>query len=307
MANRPQSLSKGQHDQVVSIFHTKLLFYFLTALAIIGGVLGVGLWQIKDRLEKKMESMIAEQFKESRIHQTVSEAAATKAQDLLIKQIQPEVDAFKVEIAKKTAEADEKLSNIQQTVIKASLSMSELETMSEFIMTNLAANNDDRKAFDRLEEWSKNESYSFRTEAERAWVSILDAHNSLLVMSPGDVPWREGLDPSKLTLSDLRDNFLYAPNWFKPSLLKYIWGREDFSKLERLDFIMTVMKTDLSLKVVEQAGRYFTSETKQKIKPLAVSHLSDWWQEHRKDFKKQNVKEPQQPAATDGEDAAAKP
>ena len=49
---------------------------------------------------QNMEAMIAEQFKEPRIHQTVSEVAATKAQDLLIKQIQPEVDAFKVEIAK---------------------------------------------------------------------------------------------------------------------------------------------------------------------------------------------------------------
>jgi len=222
MANRPQSLSKGQQDEVVSIVNRKLLTYFLTALAIIGGVLGVGLWQIKERLENKMESMIAEQFKEPRIHQTVSEAAATKAQDLLIKQIQPEVDAFKVEIAKKTAEAGEKLSDIQQTVIKASSSMSELETMSEFMMTVLAANNDDRKAFDRLEVWSKDESYRFKTEAKRVWVSILDAHSSLLVMSPGDVPWREGRDPSKLNLSELEDNFRAAPDSLKPSLLKYI-------------------------------------------------------------------------------------
>jgi hypothetical protein len=88
MANRPQSLSKGQHEEVVGIFHRRLLAYFITALAIITGVLGVGLWQIKERLEQKMESMIAEQFKESRIRKTVSEVAATKAQELLIRQIQ---------------------------------------------------------------------------------------------------------------------------------------------------------------------------------------------------------------------------
>lgn len=293
MTNRPQSLSKGQHEEVVSIFHQRLLTYFLTALAIIGGVLGVGLWQIKERLEQKMEAIIAEQFQESRIRQTVSEVAATKAQDLLIKQIQPEVDAFKVEIAKKTAEAEGKLSDIQQSVVKASESLSELETMSEFMMTALAARNDDRKALDKLEEWSKDKSHRFRAEAKRAWVSILDAHSSPLVMAPGEVPWNEGVDPSKFTLSDLKDTYDRAPDWLKPALLKYIWGREDFRKTDRLDFMMTVMKTDSSLKAVEQAGRYFTGGTEQKIKPLAVGHLSEWWQEHRQEFRNKEEKETQ--------------
>ena len=290
MANLPQSLSKGQREEVVSIFNQKLLTYFLMTLAIIGGALGVGLWQIKERLEQKMEAMIAEQFQEPRIHQTVSEVAATKAQDLLLKQIQPEVDAFKVEIAKKTAEAEGKLSDIQQSVTKASSSLTELETMSEFMMTVLAAENDDRKAFDKLEEWSNDESNKFSAQAKRAWDSILDAHSSPLVMEPGDVPWKKGIDPSKFSLSDLKDDYEKMPEWIKPALLKYIWGREDFRKVDRLDFMMTVMKTDLSLKAVEQAGRYFTAGTEQKIKPLAVGHLSEWWKEHREEFLKKEYK-----------------
>jgi len=270
-----------------------LLTYFLTLLAIIGGVLGVGLWQIKERLEQKMEAMIAEQFQESRIRQTVIEVAATTSQDLLIKQIQPEVDAFKVEIAKKTAEAEGKLSDIQQSVIKASQSLSELETMSEFMMTVLVARNDDRKAFDKLEEWSKDESHRFRAEAKRAWVSVLDSHSNPLVMAPADMRWKEGIDPSKYSLSELKDNYDNAPDWLKPSLLKYIWGREDFRKVDRLDFMITVMKTDSSLKAVEQAGRYFTSGTEQKIKPLAVGHLFEWWRQHREEFLNKEDKETQ--------------
>lgn len=284
MANRPQSLSKGQHEEVVGIFNRRLLAYILTALAIITGVLGVGIWQIKERLEQKMESMIEEQFKEPRIRQTVTEVAATKAQDLLIKQIQPEVDAFKVEIGKKATEADKKLLDIQNSVVKASSSLSELETMSEFMMTVLAARNDDRKAFDKLEEWSKDESHRFRADAKRAWDSILNERSNRLVFDPGAVPWKKDLDPSKLSLSQLKDIYMSAQDYLKPALLKYIWGREDFPKLERLDFMMTVMKSDLSINAVEQAGRYFTAGTDQKIKPLAVTYLSEWWQEHRKEF-----------------------
>ena len=294
MANRPQSLSKGQREEVVTIFHGRLLAYFLTALAIIGGVLGVGLWQIKERLEQKMETMIANQFQEPRIRKTVSEVAATKAQDLLLKEIQPEVEAFKIEITNKTVEADKKLDEMEQSVMKASSTVSDLETMSGFIMTVLAARNDDRKAFDKLEKWSKDESYSFYADAKRAWTSILDAHSSALVLSPGDVQWKEGIDPSKLSLSDLRRTYTSSPDWHKPKVLTYIWHREDIRKLDRLDFMMSIMKTDSSLKVVEQAGRYFTSGTKQKIKPLAVTYLSEWWQEHQQEFRNKGEDETQQ-------------
>jgi hypothetical protein len=307
MANRPQSLSKGQQEEVVRILHRRLLAYFLTALAIIGGVMGVGLWQIKERLEQKMESMIADQFQELRIRQTVSEVAATKAQDLLIKQIQPEVDAFKVEIGKKTAEADGKLSEIQQSVVKAFSTLSEIETMSEFMMTVLAAQNDDRKAFDKLEELSKQESHRFSTQAKRAWTSILDAHSSPLVFGPGDVPWREDLDPSKLSLSELRQTFQSAPDWIRAAILKYVWNRQAFSKIDRLDFMMQVMRTDSSLDVVEHAGRFFTQGTDQKIKPLAVSHLSDWWEEHRQEFIEKDPQNTQPSAGAKGIPPVAQP
>jgi len=254
-----------------------------------------------------METMIADQFQEPRIRQTVSDVAATKAQDLLIQQIQPEVDTFKTEIAKKTEEADEKLSEIQQSVTKASSALSELETMSEFMMTVLAARNDDRKAFDKLEEWSKDESNRFSEEAKRAWTSILEAHSSPLVMTPGDVPWKEDIDPSKLTLSDLKNTYESAPDWLKPAVLKYIWGREDFLTLDQLDFMMTVMKTASSLKVVAQAGRYFTTGTEQKIKPLAITHLSEWWQDHRQDFRQEKEDETQPGAGANGLPPVAQP
>jgi hypothetical protein len=66
--------------------------------------------------------------------------------------------------------------------------------------------------------------------------------------------------------------------------LEYIWTRNDIPKIDRLDFLMSVMKFDASLTAVEYAGRHFTEGTEQKIKPLAVEFLAKWWDEHRSEF-----------------------
>jgi hypothetical protein len=58
----------------------------------------------------------------------------------------------------------------------------------------------------------------------------------------------------------------------------------DISKLDQLDFMMHVIKTDGSLKAVEYAGRYFDEGTGQKIKFIFVKYLAQWWDEHRNEF-----------------------
>jgi hypothetical protein len=84
-------------------------------------------------------------------------------------------------------------------------------------------------------------------------------------------------------VADLERQYQTAPSPLKVPLLEYIWRRGDIPKIDRLDFMMRVMKTDRSLTAVEYAGRYFTLGTNQQIKPLAVDYPSLWWNEHRKD------------------------
>jgi hypothetical protein len=81
-----------------------------------------------------------------------------------------------------------------------------------------------------------------------------------------------------------REGHQFAPTPLKPAIMEYISHRNDISKLDFLDFLMTVMKTDQSLTAVEYAGRYFTQQTDQNIKPMALDFLITWWSEHRRDF-----------------------
>ncbi|OHB77746.1 MAG: hypothetical protein A2Z25_19155 [Planctomycetes bacterium RBG_16_55_9] len=191
------------------------------------------------------------------------------------------------EVANKNERAEKKLETLDKAITRATSSLSDLELVTDYTMTVVAAQNDDRKAFDKLKTWSEDKNHPFHERAQQAWTSVFESHNKPYSVGGFKVSWVDGFDSSKLSLRDLANQYKNAPAQLKPALLEYIWNRNDFPKIERLDFLMEVMETDGSLNAVEYAGRYFTSGTSQKIKPLAVDYLSKWWKEHRDEFKEE--------------------
>lgn len=188
------------------------------------------------------------------------------------------------EVGEKNQRAEQKLEVLDTASAKANSNLADLEAASEFSMTVSAAQSDDRRAFDKLRGWAQDDSNPFQSKAQQAWNAVIESHNNPIYLSNFSLPWAEGFDPSKLSMQDLAAQYAQAPSQLKPALLEYIWKRGDIRQIERLDFMMNVMQTDPSLTAAEYAGRYFTMGTNQKIKPLAIDHLANWWKEHRKDF-----------------------
>ena len=98
MVGKPQTLSEGQKKEVTRLLWKQILAALLVVLALLGGIIGFSLWQIYDQLEQKLETLVAKQFEEPRIQEVVNNVAETKAEALLIEQINPEVQKFKTEI-----------------------------------------------------------------------------------------------------------------------------------------------------------------------------------------------------------------
>ena len=194
--------------------------------------------------------------------------------------------AISEEVADKNKRAEEKLDTLDKAITKANATLNNLDTATEFTMTVVAAQNDDRMAFDMLKKWSEDKNNRFSAKATQAWSTVFESHNKPYFISGLTVPWNEGFDPSKLSLPELAQQYTNAPAQLKPAFLEYIWKRDDISKVERLDFMIKIMKQDSSLNAVEYAGRFFTSGTDQKIKPLAVEYLVEWWKNHRHEFEK---------------------
>lgn len=186
--------------------------------------------------------------------------------------------------AKQTTEAEQKLKRLDEAIDDASNLLVKIKMESDFISTVVAAQNDDRVAYDRLRKIEKDTADWNNIRAGRAADVIFEQHNSPMYNSGLVIPWLPGINPAELSLQKLKLDYNSAPPILRPAFIEYIWSRNDISKLQRLDFMTEIMRTDSSLTAVEYAGRYFTAGTGLKLKPLATEYLLNWWSEHRPEF-----------------------
>lgn len=104
------------------------------------------------------------------------------------------------ELSQKAQVAEKRLSEVDTALATAQTKVSELQEVTEFTKTVLAAQNDDRKAFDRLGAWSGDPKFRFHSEAGAAWATVLDEHAKSFYMSGFTVPWKQGVDSAKFGL-----------------------------------------------------------------------------------------------------------
>ena len=185
-------------------------------------------------------------------------------------------------LSEKNSKAEEKLSELDKSINHGNLAVKELQLYTQFHSTVLAAQNDNRQAYDRLLAWSKDSSFQFQKASAQAAQTIMDQHNSPMAISNVSVPWNEGIDPQKLSLSQLQQNFTSAPPHIRRRILEFVWTkRTDMPKPDRLQFLVDVLRSDESLLVVEYAGRYFKDGTRDNLKPLAIEQHLEWWKENK--------------------------
>jgi hypothetical protein len=190
------------------------------------------------------------------------------------------------EIADRNIKAEEKLTEIDSALNKAKESLANLESYSQYYAVVISAMGEDRTAYDQLGEWAADNSFPFREQAQQVRQKIMDDHSRSIPESGFTVNWNEGVDPNKLTLEQLKQDF-FSPNhnpYTRRALLEYIWQRNDIPKILRLDFMVDVMKNDKHLMVCEYAGRYFTQGTELQKKSLAKEYLIKWWADNRSKF-----------------------
>ena len=185
------------------------------------------------------------------------------------------------DVESKSQEADKKLKNIDDAVKQGRAAVAELQAYTAFNNAVIAAQNDDRKSFDQLKTWAQDKNYPFSKAAQQAWMTILDSHDSAMSKGGFTIPWKEGVDPEKLSFEELQANYKEAPAHIRLGFVEYIWQRQDLQKQQRMQFLIDVLQTDSSLNVVEYAGRYFSAGSKDRLKPLAIEQHVDWWNKNK--------------------------
>jgi hypothetical protein len=127
---------------------------------------------------------------------------------------------------------------------------------------------------------SDRKNYPYHDLAEKALESIIDAHDSTLMFVDLKVPWKEGVDPNRFTMQNLRDIFHTSDKYFRRPLVGYIWGRRDIPARERVDFLIDAIRHDDSLMVVKYAS-YYLRTVGHNIKSLAVPFILAWWENNK--------------------------
>jgi Spy/CpxP family protein refolding chaperone len=200
------------------------------------------------------------------------------------KQIQDEtIQEIRKEVASQRASLSDDMKKVNEALEKSQRLLAELQTESQFYSTVLAAQADDRHAFDQLKSWSEDQNNPFAKRAQAAWGAIFKAHNEPLYFGGFAIPWAPGVDPSKFTLDDLKSTYSKAPTEVKPALIEYIAiKRIDIPLHDRGQFLIDVMHGDSSLSAVEYAGRFFCQINNLGQKsPLALDYYSQWWNDNK--------------------------
>ena len=105
-------------------------------------------------------------------------------------------------LSEKNSKAEEKLSQLNKSINEGNLAVKELQLSTQFNTTILAAQNDNRPAYDQLLAWAKDSSIPFQNASAQAVQTIMDQHHPAGHRTGFSVPWNEGVEPQKLSLSD---------------------------------------------------------------------------------------------------------
>ena len=83
--------------------------------------------------------------------------------------------------------------------------MDKLKIAQHFTMEAVAAQNGDRKSYDKLKAWAKDKSFPWASKAEAAWRKIHDEASKPMYIGPPTLDsWMQEVRPGKVALSELR-------------------------------------------------------------------------------------------------------
>ncbi len=184
--------------------------------------------------------------------------------------------------------AKEKEDEINESLERASKLVGDLKQLSEFNLLLTRAANDDRLAFDEVIRKSEGADEPFKTMSAR-WLISQTSTDFLLV---GGMGTNELLHLSvpfyidRATIAEYRGAILKNNSDVATTILGALWAQERFSKYDRLTLVVDVIKTTESIRVLTDACRIVSNESKIKLNIVRWKQYPEWWDKVRSDYSK---------------------
>jgi hypothetical protein len=193
------------------------------------------------------------------------------------------------ELEEKTQSTDTKLSALDKTMDQANSTLKEMERTTDFATTLLAAQNDNWESFAQLATWSNDKSFPLWETAANAYVKVRLSYAERIT-EPGflNIDWSPGIDPKTLPLATLTQTYDKLIPIYHAHLVNVVWGRSDFSKKERMQFLVKILTDSNSLCARHFAAKHFVAaagDADLKWQPFQIQPLLDWWKTHEREIK----------------------
>ena len=253
------------------------------------------------RIRGEVTSRIDDEFKEENISFLVAQQAQTRidqiADDLIEKQISERITPLKADltslISKSSAEVNAKLHELDQNLKQSREKEEDLRTLlaeartalntvkeqSDFVLTVLAAQSDDRNAFDRLRQWAADKSFDLHKQAKAAELDILKSHSGFLNDAHMTLSWVDGFDPKEMSFDQIRGNWNVIPPMYARAYVEFVWKHEKISKEDKLTFLHDALKDSRgSMQAADWAAKTLAKEANVKYNPpFNFSAIEEWW------------------------------
>ena len=176
-------------------------------------------------------------------------------------------------------------SELQATIADAKELLAKLDEQSVFTLAVIAAQNDDRSAFEKLQAWASDPKNRMQGEAiktvQAITTSYYDPNNtkSYQVLS-----WSESAKPETFSIEKIEQVWASEiPPSIARSFVDYVWGNTNITKTQRMSFLYSVVKKDSrnSLLAANRAAYLLAGELKANYNPSFIysdieSKWADW-------------------------------
>ena len=171
--------------------------------------------------------------------------------------------------------ADQLIENQIKNKIRPELNKTE-ENISEleFRLTEIAVMNDDRKAFDKILIWAKDESHQFNKQAIVFRERILNMDYNFSVFT--FLALSGYFDMDKYSMNEIIKTYESVTKENKKGLITEVWNSVKQNKSDKLKFIIDVIENDENLSCVAAASSIIINEYKLNFKPLEIEKFLEW-------------------------------
>jgi hypothetical protein len=209
--------------------------------------------------------------------------APVRAELMSVLSMNIEDEKHRIEDINKTAtESFKNETNLQAVLTEAKDTLKRLDEQSDFIMTVLAAESDDRNAFEKLRKQASDGGFSLHDQASKVVGEITLKYvgfTSATETGYRSIGWLDSLKPSTFDMNQIEQAWKQMEPELSRAYVDFVWGHTNITKIQKLNFLHGVLADSHgSLKGEDKAAHILADELKASYNPpFGFSDIEQKW------------------------------